>query len=995
VRLPFLDRFLGLLRPRAILAAAQVAAIAWFSPAHGLPLDDAWIHQVVARTFAETGTLGYAPGQHGAAATSYLWAALLAVNLKLFHLDPAFWALLLNTAAALATGQLLLSIVERARPIDVSDEAWSWGTGLVVLGAVISPNILWFVSSGMEALPFAALSLAAIAAVESKPLLSGLAAGALLLLRPEATPLGAILVAESFWRTRKVGTSVRIAAPWILAGLLYAGSNLLKAGHALPSTLTGRRWLWFEMSFGVGSVDRIFDFLDAWTLRLGSYTIDTSGFLVWFLVGLAGYGALRLARGRAAVIAFVWALFHAAFYALMLPTPGHGGRYQPLTPLFFALCMPVGLALLLRELVRYFNRQEKLPYILYAATGIVPLIALALPAASTLKRANMLAVAHIETTEVGAGKYIRTLPQGPIASFDIGAQGWYAGRPILDLGGLSDPSVAGLLEAGRASSWLRDNHVKYIVLPQGYEGVLPDFEDFTWRLHLRENESISLTPIRAFETPFDKWTPAIKATWNAAPKQIVFEVSYPDKPGPRVVPVIPNSDRVEIQDHASLIDRRERMIAEHMLAVLAQWGLSARIEPSAEPREAKASDCFVTFGGWGFDASDACGANLKPTLYEEAGRYTEIGDLGGAIRAIPHLIAKNRRRTDPTFHPPLAPTSPPFPNGVREPASNAARFGLALFALALLVAGGIDLASRRRGLAAMAAMVLCACSQPSDAISAMKEGRGALTAALERGASATDAGGRAPIISAAHLNDAEAMATLLKYGADPTVKDQNGVTALQVAARNNNPACVAELVSALRARQHTLDDRAGTRARSALLDAAINGNLETVTLLVEGGADVNVQDTFGVTPLHALAPIDGNRATPIASLLLIHGANPARLDARGFTVLHAAAMTDNVPLITLLGSDAPLEATTPAGETAYDVAMRYHRDRAAEALLAIGAIPRSEPPLFGAARMDAVERIAALRAVGADVARIWEGHTATEVAQKYDSQRALALLKAP
>lgn len=76
---------------RLLLALAQLVALFSFARRVGLPLDDAWIHQVVARTFAESGTLGYAPGEHGAAATTYLWAALLAVNFKLLHLSPVTW----------------------------------------------------------------------------------------------------------------------------------------------------------------------------------------------------------------------------------------------------------------------------------------------------------------------------------------------------------------------------------------------------------------------------------------------------------------------------------------------------------------------------------------------------------------------------------------------------------------------------------------------------------------------------------------------------------------------------------------------------------------------------------------------------------------------------------------------------------------------------------------------------------------------------------------
>ena len=99
---------------RGVLAGAQLAALLWFAVPRGLPLDDAWIHQVVARTFAETGTLGYAPGEHGAAATSYLWAALLAVNFKVVHMSPVRWAFGLNAVASLVTGQALYALLARS-----------------------------------------------------------------------------------------------------------------------------------------------------------------------------------------------------------------------------------------------------------------------------------------------------------------------------------------------------------------------------------------------------------------------------------------------------------------------------------------------------------------------------------------------------------------------------------------------------------------------------------------------------------------------------------------------------------------------------------------------------------------------------------------------------------------------------------------------------------------------------------------------------------------
>src|SRR5450432_2924724 len=58
--------------------ASQIASLAAFAGPwrviHGFSIDDAWIHQDVARSFAATGTLGYDGVRFGAGATSYLWA---------------------------------------------------------------------------------------------------------------------------------------------------------------------------------------------------------------------------------------------------------------------------------------------------------------------------------------------------------------------------------------------------------------------------------------------------------------------------------------------------------------------------------------------------------------------------------------------------------------------------------------------------------------------------------------------------------------------------------------------------------------------------------------------------------------------------------------------------------------------------------------------------------------------------------------------------------
>ena len=1018
----------------------QLAAIGWFSPGRGLPLDDAWIHQVVARTFAETGTLGYAPGEHGAAATSYLWAALLAINFKLLHIEPSRWALVLNGLSALVAAQLLHSLLFRVRPSGVGEGAWRATSLATTLLAAISPNVLWFVVSGMEAMPFVALSLTAIwAATMEIPrrrdgVVAGVAAGALALLRPEAAPLGGLLAVHALCRKRTRSVAP-IAMPWVACVAIYVGSNVLKTGHALPSTLAGRRWLWFEMSSGLSRADRALDFLDAWTTRLGSFTFDTSPAVLWSLVAVAAYGALRLVRGSGtplreapvsedgAKLLFVWALFHAAFYALLLPSPGHGGRYQPLTPLLFIMSLSIGTAFVVRELARIAGATEQLRFGWFTALGVAPWIALAAPVAASLRHANALAVAHIHATEIAAGTFVKELPEGRIASFDIGGSGYASKRPVLDLGGLSDPKTAALLESGRISTWLEANKVRWLVLPQSYEHVLPVFEDYRTRLHLAENASLRLEPIRVFETPFEKWEPSIRATWNAAPKQVVYEVHYTGKPGPRDVPLVAPGALRAIADPTKLVPARERLVAEHMLATLAAWDLLVDIKltpaaPETLTSSGAARSCTISLGWWGF-AFEACGSIgdpevLRTTAYEQAGRYLDAGDLGGALRAIPHVLAEVRRRADAGFHPPLAPLMPPIPGGVFLSPMRAGRFGLVLFAAVLACALVIELAARKdarlsrllailraRGAVLPATALVFISSMtafgPSDddVARAISRGRGAVEIAIANGGSVDRCNGRVPLLDAAGAGDAEIVALLLARGARVDVSTADGSTALHLAARRGHHAAVTVLAATMKA---TLDASAGPRRRTALHDAAAAGSVDAVRALVRAGADPKKADSFGQTALHLLGAVDPPRAAEIALLLVEAGADPHIADARGFTALHAAAVADNVPLVRALLQSRPdlVGVKTPSAETALDVALRYRRDRAAEALLAAGAVVSRDdvwPPLHEAALMDAVDRAANLIASSADTQRRVHDKTALELAIEHGSKRVEALLR--
>src|SRR5690606_10870318 len=77
---------------------------------------------------------------------------------------------------------------------------------------------------------------------------------------------------------------------------------------------------------------------------------------------------------------------------------------------------------------------------------------------------------------------------------------------------------------------------------------------------------------------------------------------------------------------------------------------------------------------------------------------------------------------------------------------------------------------------------------------------------------------------------------LLKYGADPNMKNGSGSTPLDMAKTKQNND---EIIKLLEEAQNT-----------ALHIAIANGDLSKAKLLIKQGVDVNKQDKYGNTPLH-------------------------------------------------------------------------------------------------------------------------------------------------
>lgn len=124
------------------------------------------------------------------------------------------------------------------------------------------------------------------------------------------------------------------------------------------------------------------------------------------------------------------------------------------------------------------------------------------------------------------------------------------------------------------------------------------------------------------------------------------------------------------------------------------------------------------------------------------------------------------------------------------------------------------------------------------------------------------------------------------------------------------------------------------------------GNVTVLKFLIKNGADVNLVDCCGVTPLMTASdlgdPQIGRKKTAAEQenkvkcilILLMNGAKVKAADEKGWTALHYAAMSGNDPAVKMLvGNGADVKARTNAGKTPASIAVEWGNKATAKILL--------------------------------------------------------------
>lgn len=507
----------------------------------GFPLDDSWIHQSVGRNFAQYGSLGYLPQQRSSGSTSLLWTCLLAANYRFLPgLSPVTFTLSFNVLCAIATAIILLRLARE-------DGASTPFAVVIAAAPAFDGNYLWLAFTGMEHLLFVMLSVATIwlwmsptttpRAAWVTSITAGVCMGLLGMTRPEGIVLPLLLLGASILftplRTRSTSQLATVGAIFIALASIPPVVNLYGSKSLLPVTFKGRQWMLVsDAATWLAAVIRL---PEQWCTRIFKSVVvfaggelDLQGKLLLLaalvpVVVLAGYGVRGLVRQRSWRLLAVcaWGLLHAVLYLAILPSSGHGGRYQPFLLLLLLPLLCAGAADLLR--------QHKRAAIWVPVAGLVLFGCVSL----TLWRAVLASgIDHISHTHARVAAWLQeNLPDQTVAVFDIGRIGYARGTSgdprIIDLGGLTDSGYLAYLYGGKVPEYLALHDVRYLVLPVDPVGA----SDVAHRLRLQGNPAVKRRRLFQACSTHDAWEPGWFETGNAFQCQEVDSVTFAPESG--------------------------------------------------------------------------------------------------------------------------------------------------------------------------------------------------------------------------------------------------------------------------------------------------------------------------------------------------------------------------------------------------------------------------------------------------------------------------------
>lgn len=489
----------------ALLVIGLYVGLAAGNGEAGFPLDDGWIHQTYARNLARTGNWEYVPGQVSAGSTAPLWTLLLAVG-YLLRLPYLFWTYFLGWLCLVWLGWAGMALWQLMWP---SRRQHGWLAGAVL---VFTWPLVWAGASGMETVLFAAIGLQLVvlygrllianqdtdnpsfndmetkrvggAGVQAglfqlRPVIvMGLLSGLLILTRPDGLGLLLLVLGGLFLAAKSGRERIQLPAVFVLAAVLplipYFAFNLSSSGTLWPNTFYAKQaeyaFLW-ERPLPLRYLQLLFHSLGG----PAEGVRGISGVHLLLLPGLILAGWLSVGRDWRQkrlfyTLPLLWAGGHVLLYAWRLPVTYQHGRYLWAAIPVWTLFGLAGWQELSFIIQNRFADAKGLRFIWCMVTmGSFALLLLAFLMIGAQVYSADVGVINGEMVTVARWLADNTPPDALIAAHDIGAIGYFAERPLLDLAGLISPEVIDRLSDERLiSAYVAESSADYLVTAPGW-----------------------------------------------------------------------------------------------------------------------------------------------------------------------------------------------------------------------------------------------------------------------------------------------------------------------------------------------------------------------------------------------------------------------------------------------------------------------------------------------------------------------------------------------
>lgn len=452
-----------------LVLALFVVALYVLTADGGFPLDDSWIHQVYARNLAELGEWSFIPGEPSGASTSPLYTVVLAIGYVL-NIPYAFWAHLLGALALGVSGMFAARLADRLLPFETMT---SFVTGVAV---VLSWHLIWAASSGMETMIFSMFTLIVVYLlwweldhrsedpkhVMMRGAIFGVFIALMTLTRPEGIFLGGIC-GLLMLTVRPQGT-LKSVILWGIGATIgfsifilpYVMLNLSLNGSVLPATSDAK----YAQHAPLLEVNYL--------IRLLSMTIPIiAGGQILLLPGVVYYvrrmwqEAHSDARKWLYLAPLMWVVGLIALYAARLPAAYQHGRYViPVVPLLVVMGV-IGTVTFVRHV--YNRTVPRVVMMTVTISAVFAILYFGLILGASVYSTD---VAIIDEEMVASAHWIASnLPEDELlAVHDIGAVGYFAPRPILDIAGLVSPEVVPIYHNADALwTLMQDRNVHFLM----------------------------------------------------------------------------------------------------------------------------------------------------------------------------------------------------------------------------------------------------------------------------------------------------------------------------------------------------------------------------------------------------------------------------------------------------------------------------------------------------------------------------------------------------